>query len=209
MKSPLTILAFLLLTVAASAQSRHLVRLGWGDMMFETVAFHATEISAYPDPEKLPSGFRSDEKEHFRYTGHIFADYSYRLNKLLRVGLQADFQGIFWKETVYDAWRKPVGESVAVNNYDLTILPTVSFTYLERPWFRLYCGVGVGVVMAFDNLKEFQTGTAFNLNPVGIQVGRGHWSGSAELGCLCGLRGSSNIFMMNSRLFSVSVNYSW
>ena len=132
MKSPLTVLAFLLLTVAASAQSRHLVRLGWGDMMFETVAFHATGPSAFPSPEKLPSGFRSEEKEHFRYTGHIFAEYSYSVSKVVRVGFQTDFQGIFWDERVYDAWRKPVGESVAVNNYDLTLMPTVSFTYLDR-----------------------------------------------------------------------------
>lgn len=42
--------ALLLLVLPCSAQTppRHEVRLGWGDMLFETMVFHASSTHAYP-----------------------------------------------------------------------------------------------------------------------------------------------------------------
>lgn len=65
---------------AAAAQDlpRHQVRVGWGDMLFESLAF--------------PKATRAQGGKGF--TGHIFAGYQYQLNKVVSLGGQLDFQAI-------------------------------------------------------------------------------------------------------------------
>ena len=139
---------------------RHQVRIGWGDMLFETLAFH-------------DGGSRSNvtarTRDH-RYTGHIFADYRYSLNKLVSLGVQTDFQGIFWKEGTTPS-----------DNYDLSILPTIRFTYFRTEWVELYSGAAVGLMLAFDNARHAEAAPVFCLNPIGAQFGKGAWTGSVEL----------------------------
>ena len=83
------LVSILLLAVAVplGAANPHQVRIGWGDMLFETLAFHA--------------GYGSDglRKSNFGYTGHIFAEYRYRLTPVVGLAAKTDFEGIFWKET--------------------------------------------------------------------------------------------------------------
>ena len=106
MRKLLTIL-FLLLPLLSQAQSpaKHLVRLGWGDMFYESLAF--------------PSAGR-DLGGH-GYTGHLFAEYQYRITRVISVGGQMDFEGIFTPD---------------MDNYDLVLMPTVRFTYLNKATFR-------------------------------------------------------------------------
>ena len=40
-------------------------------------------------------------------------------------------------------------------------------------------------------------------------MGKDHWGGSLELGALNALMGKDRIYMLGSRLISVSVNYRW
>ena len=178
-------------------QTRHQLRLGWGDMLFETMAFH---------PGYAQNGTRTSD---FGYTGHFFAEYRYHLTRVVSLGLQGDMEGIFWQETPCNAMRTPIGPSVPSRNYNATLLPNVRFTFLDTPWVDLYAGLGIGALLAFDNWKQFELAPAVNLNLLGIQVGKGPWSGSLELGALSALKGASEVFMVGSRLFSVSINYSW
>ena len=122
------------------------------------------------------------------YTGHIFADYRYQLSKLIGLGVQTDFQGIFWKEGTAPS-----------DNYDLSILPTIRFTYFRSEWVELYAGAAVGLMLAF----------VVCLNPFGVQFGKGAWTGSAEIAPLTALSGSNKIYMLGSRIFSLSINYRW
>ena len=165
---------------------RQQVRLGWGDMFFETLAFH---------PNKSLTG---DVTSDFGYTGHIFAEYQYRLNKTISVGGQIDFEGIFWK-----------ANGAPVNNYNLIVMPNVRFIYFEKGLFTLYSGVGAGLITAFDNAGVVECAPAFNLNFISMQVGKGHWSGTLELGMLNALLNPNKVYMVASRMLSVSVNYSW
>lgn len=191
--------AALLLTAPCRGQdpSRHEVRLGWGDMLFETMAFHASSTHQYPINK--PTGYRFQENRDYGYTGHIFAEYRYHFSPLFSLGMQTDFEGIFW--TTETGFRS--------RNYNLTLLPNVRFTYFRREWVRLYSGIGAGLLVAFDNERRTEAAPALNLNFLGVQVGRGRWSGSVELGLMAALRSGNDIYMLGSRLVSVSVNYNW
>ena len=164
----------------------HQLRLGWGDPLFETLAFHegaATEGSVH--------------RQDFRYTGHFFLEYRYHFNRVVALGLQTDIEGIFWKE------------NTPSRNYDLSILPTLRLTCLNTRYVQLYGGFAAGLMLAFDNARNKETAPVVNFTLLGVQVGKGPWSGSLELGGMTSLRNASKIYMLGSRLVSVSVNYSW
>jgi hypothetical protein len=165
---------------------RSQVRLGWGDMLFETLAFHPG------------TGLDGNVRSNFGYTGHIFSEYSYRLSKLISVGGELDFEGIFWQEN-----GKPL------NNYNLIAMPTIRFTYFEREWVSFYSGFGFGAVMAFDSAGNREFALAGNLNFFSVQVGKGPWSGTFSLGALNAIKNANRVYMVGSRLFSISLNYAW
>lgn len=177
----------------------HLVRLGWGDPLFETLAFHD---GVAPTGDFL-------RKERFGYTGHFFAEYQYRFNKVVSVGMQADIQSIFWDETPHDAFRNPTGSSFRSRNYDLSILPTVRLTCLNSRYVQLYGGFAAGLMVAFDNRRQAELAPVVNITLLGVQIGKGPWTGSVELGGMTSIRNANTIYMLGSRLISVSVNYSW
>ena len=177
----------------------HQIRLGWGDPLFETLAFN----------EGVSQNDDFTRTDRFGYTGHIFLEYQYRFTKVISVGLQTDFQGIFWNETPCDAFRNPISPAVRSRNYDLSILPTVRFTCLNTKWVQLYGGMGAGLLVAFDNSKRSELAPVVDLTLLGVQIGKGPWSGSLELGGMFSMRNALAIYMLGSRLVSVSVNYSW
>lgn len=205
----ISLLACLQIVAAAgNPPTRHSVRLGWGDMLFETLAFHASAPGTF-DSASLPAGFRSTGTFGHGYTGHIFADYMYSFTDVVSAGVQTDFEGIFWKKGVRDASGTLIGEPTKVNNYNLCILPSVRFTFFRSEWVDIYSGLSIGLLMAFDNQKQFELAPAFNLNLVGMKVGKGQWSGTAEIGLLNALKGANDVYMFASRLFSVGVYYTW
>lgn len=177
----------------------HTVRLGWGDPLFETLAFH----------EGLVHGEGFTRTDAFGYSGHIFAEYQYRFNTVVSVGIQTDFQGIFWNETPCDAHRQPTGPAFRSRNYDLSFLPTVRLTCLNSRWVQLYGAAGMGLLVAFDNSKHAEAAPVLDLTFLGVQIGKGPWTGSVELGGMVSLSGLQKIYMLGSRIISVSVNYSW
>ena len=195
--------------LGAQERSRHQVRLGWGDPLFETLAFHPSLKGEYASSASIPAGFTREETFSYGYTGHIFGEYLYRCSKVVSVGVQLDVEGIFWQKANFDAAHQMVGEAVPVRNFDIDIIPTVRFTYLDTRWVRLYSGVGLGVLLAFDNAGEFGAAPTLNLNFLGVQVGKGHWGGAFELGMLNALRDSYHIYQLGTRLMSVSVYYKW
>jgi hypothetical protein len=177
----------------------HQWRVGWGDMLFETLAF-------FEGAARNDDFLRTDR---YGYTGHFFVEYQYRFNKVVSVGIQTDIEGIFWNETPCDARRNPIGATVRSRNYDLSFLPTVRLTFLNTRYVQLYGGAGTGLLVAFDNARQCELAPVINLTPLGVQVGKGHWSGSVEFGGMISLLNANKIYMLGSRLVSVSLNYSW
>jgi len=190
-------------------ENRHSVRIGWGDMLFETMAFRPSLSGTWVTPDALPDNYMHDETFDFGFTGHIFAEYQYRLTKVVSLGVQTDLEGIFWKESIFDRYHNMLSPATNVRNWDLTLLATARFTYFDRPWVRLYSGLGVGALFAFDNLGNFGVAPAFNINWIGLEVGKGPWGGTFELGALNALSNTRTIYQVFSRIFSVSFYYKW
>lgn len=216
MKKLLLILAMslgpALLCQAAGPQKdslRHMFRFGWGDMLFERTAFHATSPHLFANPEALPENYAMRTTHDYKYTGHFFAEYQYRLARWFSIGFQADAEGIFWKETILDHALQPVGDPVASRNYNLVLMPTARVTWKRRAWGEIYSGLGAGVLLAMDNAPSVELAPAVNFNFLGVQVGKGHWGGALDLGMLSALKGANKVYMLGSRLVSVSVFYRW
>lgn len=220
MRKILAIVIILLLTIAGfstafcqnekpAIDKRHSVRIGWGDMLFETMAFRPKLSGTWATPSALPDNYVHNETFKYGYTGHIFAEYQYRVTRVVSLGAQADIEGIFWKEGDFDKYHKLVSPAKSIRNWDLTLLFTLRFTYFEREWMRLYSGLGVGGLLAFDNHGDFGAAPALNLNFIGIEVGKGSWGGSFELGGLNAIASPRAIYQVFSRIFSVSVYYKW
>lgn len=183
----LTLACLLLSATAARAQApegmqtRNLLRVGWGDSMFEQLVFYPA-AGAYGHT----------------YTGHIFADYRRSLGKVVSIGAEVDFQNINWTQ-----------EGRRSRNYELCVLPTIRFTWLDREWVRLYSGLGAGMLAAWNNSDNGETLPVFDVNTIGIQIGKGHWCGSVDLGLMVALKNVHHIYMAGSRLVSVGLNYRW
>lgn len=215
MKRILLVVCLLLAALVAGAQpassfgSRHQVRIGWGDALFETLTFGNTKPHIYPNPQALPESFSIREQFNSACTGHLFFEYGYRLNKLVRLGGQLDAEGIFWEEGNFDRYHQLVGTAKTVRNYNIVVMPTVRLEYLHKRIVTLYSGAGAGMLVAFDNARGCEFSPALNLNLVGIQLGRGHWSGGIELGLMLALSGGNKVYMLGSRLLSFSLNYAW
>ena len=146
---------------AVVSSGKHEVRVGWGDMMFESVAFPDDPNHAWADVEKLPNNYVVTEECNHRYTGHIFADYHYNVLHWLAVGGQFDFEGIFWNEVTYSKYHYPVGEITDIRNYNIVLMPTVRFTYFHSQWVNLYSGIGFGMNIACDNSGRAEVAPAF------------------------------------------------
>lgn len=64
-----------------------------------------------------------------------------------------------------------------------TFMPSVRFTYLNRPWVRLYSGVDVGLGYLFSNIQSFSKDDnngnkflpAMNITAFGVNVGKGFY----------------------------------
>ncbi len=209
MKKHLLFVLFLLLGALPAASQKHSVRLGWGDMLYETAVFHPSVEHKFVTPSSLPEDFSVRESYGYGYTGHIFAEYQYRVGRNVRIGGMMDFEGIFWKEADFDRNHSITGAVRNVNNYDLSLLPIVRFDYFNHETVSLYSGIGLGLLMAFDNAGGFELSPVSNFSLIGAEVGRGHWAGAAELGFMTALYAGNKVFMLGSRLISVSVNYRW
>ena len=216
-KNIVTALMLMTLGIASAASQednplpdrRHSVRIGWGDMLSDIIAFRPSLSGTWASPEALPPTYTRHETYDYGFTGHFFAEYQYRLTRVTTIGGQADLEGIFWKEGTFDRYHTLVFPETTVRNWDLVLLLTARFTYLHRQWVRLYSGVGIGALLAFDNQGEFGAAPALNLNWLGVEVGNGPWGGTLELGALNALVNTHTIYQLFSRIFSLSVYYKW
>lgn len=214
MKKALLLLILLSASVASQARIdstaffRHDVRIGWGDMLLEKILYGSHPTHIWPNPEKLPPGYRVTERTNVVLTGHFFAEYQYYFLHWLSFGGQLDIEGILWDKTTYDRYRNPVGATVRERNYNLILMPELRFTYYRSTYVRLYSGLGLGVNLAFDNMGGFVPAAAFNLNFFTVQAGKGNWYGAVELGMLNAMN-KERLFLLGSRLVSVSVGYTF
>ena len=185
----------------------HEVRIGWGDMLFEMLVWHE---SAYPTA--LPEQYMEVYNEQFRYTQHWFAEYMYNASYWYSLGCLVDYSGVLWDKVM----RNGSGEELSrdKNHWfnNISIVPTIRFSYYRSPYVSLYSSLGVGLNINTGSELDFKgRRTAMvpvvNISLLGVRVGHGRWFGAVELGGMISLLSTNEVYMLGSRLFTASFGY--
>lgn len=185
-----TVVLAIMLPFSLLAQQKeypiHEFRLGWGDMGFEKAAYHD-----------------SRENVEYRYFGHIFAGYRYSFNGWLSAGLDVDFSNVRWKSAA---------DGMNHDFQNISFIPSARFTYFRKGIVTMYSGLGVGLNVNTGSETDFRglkTVCAPVVNTVfyAISLNYKNWFGSFELGPLVSLNGKHEIFMLGSRIISISIGY--
>lgn len=207
---PLLLASMALPMFAESKESRsahpHMLRIGWGDQAFEHLIWHAK-----PQPNNImPATYSAVYEEHFRYSQHWFVEYQNRVNHWFSYGGMIDGSGVVWDEVTRNGQGVEVMRDNNHSFYNLVIMPTVYFTYLYHPYVSLFSGLGIGMDINGGTEKDFKgrntvVAPALNLTFLGLSAGYKGWFASVELGALVALTGGQSIYLLGSRLVSVSV----
>lgn len=103
--------------------------------------------------------------------------YYYQVKPWFQVGFKATLEGA-GVTRFSDSTR-----TVITDKYKmcfLTLMPSVRFNYLNRPWVRLYSSIDLGASYLFDSRgksadkdgKNTNFMFAFNITPIGVTVGK-------------------------------------
>ena len=172
---------------------RHEFRLGVSDPLGFT---YLRELFASPTILGEPIDGISPTKQIF--TPVFSMDYHYRASKWFWLGLTAGYN--LYKEKGYG---EPENLTWQYKEHHFLIMPSLRFSYLNRPHLTLYSGLSVGLYIKHgreyrdddclirpittDHNRVF---SAFQLTAFGLKAGAKHWFGSFELGA--GIKGFVN-----------------
>ncbi len=187
----------------------HEVRLLIGDMLFETLMWHNDTHGNYMGAGNTQSRFY--EKQDFGWTPHFGLEYQYRINRWLGVGMQVDYQHTLWNNLTYNNQNQIV-EKEAQNFYNISLMPTVRFTYLHHPYVNLYSAISLGIDINGGSEKDIHgrnvaCGAALDIAVLGLSAGDKNWFGSIEVGGLSALKNKNAMYMLCSRILTVGVGY--
>ncbi len=187
-------------TKETRAEQKHEVRIGYGDPMYETMRWKS---------ETNKMGIAMNARQNYRYTGHIYGEYMYRVNSWFGAGAQVDFGATIFD---YNTYNLKNGEQFLASSesryfYDVCIMPAVRFTYFHSDWVNLYSGVQLGVGIHADYLNRAEVGAAFGVTALGVSVGKDHWFGTAEFGGLSNIQSLTAIYLIWTKWFNISVGY--
>lgn len=117
-------------------------------------------------------------------TGAFTLSYDYRFKRWFDLGVALGYYGEFGS-TYSNVDNSKIGNN---SSQYISIMPVVRFTWLNRPWVRMYSSLGVGMVVktgsTYSGLKQYrfnETGWCAQFSPFGISVGRALF-GYAEVG---------------------------
>lgn len=133
------------------------------------------------------------------YLPNLFAEYQYRINHWLGIGVQVN--------TMWMGWKRQNGNQWDVQKYGhIEVMPTVRFTYFHHEWINLYSSVSLGYYGGIEqngNQYDYAGGIAFDFCALGVSVGRNHFFGTFEAGML-----NSGSFSGNSQILSRIMSFS-
>lgn len=185
---------------------RHEVSVSWSDQIFESFNWRNPAYIV----NNMDESVRLTKKENYRYTQHWAVNYQYRLKNWLGLGLMFDASACLWDNVTRSGKGIETGRVKNQNFANIAIVPTVRFTYVHHKYVNVYSGIGVGV--------NFNTGTernawgktteysgALNLTFVGVSANYDRWFAAFELGGLYAAQGGQNVYMLNSRLFTIGL----
>ena len=184
---------------------RHEFRLGVSDHF--GFVFHR-ELGGNTVGENLPNTVCTD----LLYTPVFSFDYHYRAAKWFWLGLSTGYG--FYKESHYpDGIVSPDLRYWLCKQHNFLIMPSLRFSYLNRPHITLYSGLDIGLLIVRrtpERMNQFvdegwspdddpsgwphnrtDVFSAFQLTAFGLKAGGNHWFGSLELGA--GIKGFVNL----------------
>ena len=195
------------------AARKHEVRVMIGDWLMESVLWRDNPHGNYggvvaKDPLNPPV-FKEDC--NYSWLPHFGAEYQYRINRWLGVGMQIDFQRTTWNRVSYNTKNAEVGRTKE-NFFNLSFLPTVRFTYLHHKYVNLYSSLSAGIDVNGGSEVDFYgrhtvVSPACNFGFFGISANYGPWFGSFELGGMYALKDGQTIYMASCRLLTLSFGY--
>ncbi|MCQ2184500.1 MAG: hypothetical protein MJY62_03715 [Bacteroidales bacterium] len=187
---------------------RHEVRLGVGDMCFETLIWHDQIHQNYTG---TPDGSLFVENTSYRYTPHFSGEYAFHATPWLSIGAIADFQYTGWQRDYYN--NTNVSQRTTRENfYNLVIMPTIRFNYFRRNHVGLYSSISGGLgINGGSEANGFGKKTvccgAFQLCLVGVRAGAGHWWAFADFGLLASMQSPNIMYMLGSELVKAGVSF--
>lgn len=114
--------------------------------------------------------------------GHYGIHYHYQVKPWCQIGVKAMVEGAKWTH-----YSDTLRTSITAVDRDalITLMPSVRFTYFNRPWIRLYAGADVGCAYLLAHTTSYyQKGEdnsndkdnnfifAFNVTAFGLNVGK-------------------------------------
>ena len=185
---------------------KHELRIGWGDQLFETLAWHnPTHII-----NTMPETFEAVYHENYHYNQHLWLEYQHRHNSWFSYGGMVDLSNVTWS----DVRRNGKGAEVSRDNghyfYNIVIMPTIYFTYFHHPYVNLHSGLGLGLGInggSEQNIAGNRTdvGAAVNITVIGVSANYKRWFMSFDLGGMYSLKNKNTVFLASSRIMSVAV----
>ena len=184
-------------------QLRHELRIGWGDMMYESLMYQNPFALKYFD------GFHTYH-EDFKYAQHWWLEYQNRHNEWFSYGAMVDFSNVSWTDVERDGYGIEWSRSPGHNCYNVVIMPTIRFTYLHLPHFNMYSGFGMGLGInggteTNSDGKHTDAGFAADVILLGFSANYERWFWTVDIGGLSSLRNMNTIFLLSSRIFSVGL----
>lgn len=209
-------IVFITASLYAGAQSpgwKHQVSVGMGDPLAECLFYKA-------DPHWDYSGIIAREstiymeKQSYHHLPHFFVEYYYIFENKpwLSVGGMIDVGSFTWKNVYYQPGSNIPLSRENQNCVNLSLLPSVKFTYYRREHVWMFSSVRLGLDINMGTEKDYKgrhtaPGACINPTLFGVGGGSGHWFGTFELGLMAALADTAEIFMAGSKLFSISVGY--
>ena len=189
--------------------TRHEVRIGWGDQMFEKLIWQRPQYII----SNMDESYSKTYREHWRYSQHWFAEYSWRVNRWFGLGAMMDASGCTWDEVTRNGLGAETARSKGHDFWNITLMPTFRFTWFNSQYVSLYSSLGAGLGInggSEGDAKGRHTlcGLALDLALVGMTVDYDDWCVFAEVGGLSSIRNiKTTVFMLNSRIISLGVGY--
>ena len=186
-------------------ESPHSLRIGWGDQMFETLAWRERGYHT-----AMPESYQAAYDENFRYTQHLFAEYLYNFNYWYSLGLIVDYSGVLWDRVVRDGQGAEISRENNKCFHNIAIFPTINFTYFYHKYISLYSALGVGLNINTGNELDYKgrytaLAPVANITLLGMRVGDHRWYGAVEIGGMFSLTSAYEVYMLGSRIFTASI----
>lgn len=161
---------------------QHELRLGWGLAPINYDWFHGVDYYLYRDDMFSDYYGATHDSGRATTTQAINLTYTYKPLKFMDVGAMVSYAGYF-QNMIYAPTGKVDGK---LRHHHISLMPTLRFTYLNRPWIRLYSGISTGVKINvfrdfLDESNFVEPVLALQVTPLGVSVGRTLF-GFVELG---------------------------